>query len=158
MQDNQGTVAIMLSPPLTHWFELTLARALDLKRKGTPLCVLYCNGKTKGCAANPFCISSICSHCRVVRDAAIQESLGDVVALALMSLTHKKCRNQNSCMGFNPVKEQYAMELLQQLKHFIELIFLLWRQKTGFADIFLVRLREILRHIVSIYTFARLAL
>ncbi|HEY8095338.1 MAG TPA: hypothetical protein VIE65_04490 [Methylobacter sp.] len=83
MPDNDRVVAIMLSSPLTESFELTIARALDLKRIGTPLLVLYCNGTMKGCAANPFKLSNICAHCRIVRDAALEENLPEVEALAL---------------------------------------------------------------------------
>ena len=76
-------VAILLSPPLTESFELTLARALDLKRQAVPLCLLYCNGTTKGCVVNPFKFSMICSHCKSVLNRALNENFNDVVALPI---------------------------------------------------------------------------
>lgn len=72
-KDISDLVAVFVAPPLTEPFELTLARAVDLKNNGVNVKVVYCDGVRSGCVANPFKLPMLCAHCRKVRVKAIRE-------------------------------------------------------------------------------------
>ena len=69
----ENTVAVIIAPPLTESFELSVARAVDLKRLDENIQVLVCSGAVSGCVSNIFQVQSICKHCIHVR----QEALGN---------------------------------------------------------------------------------
>jgi len=66
-------VAVLLPPSITESFEIVLARASDLVRRGDEVCMLVCNGAVRGCVANPLGIRSLCAHCVRVTETALNE-------------------------------------------------------------------------------------
>lgn len=74
---------VFLAPPLTESFELTLARASDLKATGQRISIVYCAGTVSGCVGNPLKVRRVCDHCGSVRAKALGELFEDHELLRL---------------------------------------------------------------------------
>lgn len=97
--DNRKKTTVFLAPPLTEPFELTVARAVDLKSDGCRIKVVCCNGTVKGCVANPFKLSSLCDHCINVREKSLSKYFDSKELLILDDYYHADDNHVSNMVG-----------------------------------------------------------
>lgn len=71
-ESGKVNILVLLPPSHTESFEIVLARIVDLKEKGIPFSIGACDGKIKGCVANPFGLPLTCYDCKSVRNKALK--------------------------------------------------------------------------------------